>query len=103
MAEGERVTIQTMAASIGKRIQNVGVRLGGPIMKQPTFNSEAEDKYIELKNVRLELNYIFKSCSMPQAEQIAIVKKNWLGRKGLQFLATLTQTVQENVTQQNVS
>ena len=44
-------------------------------MKQPTFNWEAEDKYNELKNFRLDVNNIFKSHSMTQAEQITIIKK----------------------------
>ena len=30
-------------------------------------------------------------CNTPQIEQLAIVK-NWLGRKGLQFIESLTQT-----------
>ena len=82
--------------------QNAGPRLGGPMMKQPTFNWEAEGKYNEHKNFRLELNNIFKSYSMPQVEQIAIIKK-WLGRKGLQFLESLTQMEQKDVTQQKIS
>ena len=52
------------------------------MMKQPTFNREAEDKYNELKNLRLEVHNIFKLYSMPQAEQIAIIKY-CIGRKGL--------------------
>ena len=89
VSEAARVTIQAMAAAEQKGTQNVGTRVGRPIMKHPTFNWEAEDKYNELKNFRLEVNNIFKSYSMPQAEQIAIIK-NRLGRKGLQFLETLT-------------
>ena len=57
-----------------KKHKNAGPRLGGPIIKQPTFNWEAEDKYSELKNFRLEVNNIFKSYSTPQEEQIAIIK-----------------------------
>ena len=49
-------------------------RPGGPTIKQPNFNWEAEDKYIELKNFRLEVNNIFKSFNTPQAEQLAIIK-----------------------------
>ena len=59
-------------------------------MKQPIFNLEAEDKYNELKNFRLEVNNIFKLYSMPQTEQIAIIKNGW-AEKGLQFLELLAQ------------
>ena len=31
------------------------------MMKQPIFSGEAEDKYNELKNFRLEENNVFKS------------------------------------------
>ena len=57
-----------MATAGAEGAQNVGPRLGGPIMKQPTFNWKAKDKYNELKNVRQEVNNIFKSYSMLQAE-----------------------------------
>ena len=63
-------------------------------MKQPLFNWKAEDKYNEFKIFTLEVNNIVKSSRTPQAEQIAIIN-NWLGRKGLQILETLTQTEQE--------
>ena len=64
------------------------------MMKEPTFNWEAEDKYSEVKNFRLDVNNLYKSYNMPQTEKIAIIK-NWKGRKGLQFLETLTWTEQE--------
>ena len=50
------------------------------MMKQATFNWEAEDKYNEFKNFRLKVNIIFKLCSMPQAEQIAIIKTGLAGK-----------------------
>ena len=53
VAERARVTIQAMAAAGAEITQNAGPRLGGPIMKQPTINWEAEDKYNELRNFRL--------------------------------------------------
>ena len=57
MAEAARVTIQAMAAAGAQSTQNVGPRMGRPIMKQPTFNWEAKDKYDELKNFGLQ-NFI---------------------------------------------
>ena len=69
--------MQAMAVARAERTLNVGPRLGGSTMKQPTFNWEAEDKYNKLKNLRLEVNNIFKSYNMPQTEQLII--KNWPG------------------------
>ena len=39
-------------------------KIGGPAMKQPTFNWEVEDKYIKLKTFRLEVNIIFMTYSI---------------------------------------
>ena len=73
VAEATKVTIQAMAVAARERPQSApGPKIGGPAMKQPTFNWDMEDKY-----------------NKPQTEQLAIVK-NWLGRKGLQFLESLT-------------
>ena len=61
----KQTTRQAMDAAGAERTQNAGPRLNRPIMKQTTFNWEAEDKYKELQNFRLEVNNIFKSYSMP--------------------------------------
>ena len=74
VAEAERVKIEAMAAGGVERTENAGPRLGRPIMRQPTFIWEAEDKYNELKNFRLEVNNILKSYCMTQAEKVAIIK-----------------------------
>ena len=90
VAEATRVAIQVMAAAVTERPQNMaGPKIGRPAMKQPTFNWETEDKYSKLKTFRLEVNNILSTYNTPQAEQLVMVK-NWLGRKGLQFLETLT-------------
>ena len=94
VAEATRAAIQAMAVAGAERTQNAGPRVGRPVMKQPTFNWEAGDKYNELKNFRWEVNSIIKSYGMPQAKQIAIIKK--LARqKSLQFLESLAQMEQE--------
>ena len=59
--EATRAAIQATAVARAERTQNVEPRLGRPMMKQPTFNWEAENKYNELKNFRLEVNNIFKT------------------------------------------
>ena len=77
VAEATRAAIQaTTVAGTERRQngQNVGPRQSRPIKKQPTFNWEVEDKNNELKNLRLEINNIFKSYGTPQAEQIAFIK-----------------------------
>ena len=47
-----------------------------------------EDKYSNPKTFRLEVNNILSTYNMSLSEQLATVK-NWLGRKGLQFLESL--------------
>ena len=84
-----RAVIQAIAVARAEGTQNVGPRLGRHMMKQLTFNWEAEDEYSELMNFRIKVNIRFKSYGMAQAEEIAIIKK-WLGRKGLQFLESIT-------------
>ena len=95
VAEVTRVAIQAMAAAAAaaaaKRPQStVESKMGRPPMKQPSFNWEADDKYSKLKNFRLEVNKIMSSCNTPHAKQLSIVKTFW-GRKGLQFVESLTQ------------
>ena len=63
-------------------------------MKQPMFNWNAQDKYIELKIFRLEVNNILSTYNTPQTDKLALVK-TWLGRKGLQYLETLTTAEKE--------
>ena len=48
VAEATRIVIQTMAEMQTQRIPNAaGPKLGGPALKQPTFNWEAPDKHTE--------------------------------------------------------
>ena len=82
--------IQVMAAAATGRPQSVvGPKIGRPAMKQPSFSWEADNKYSKFKNFRLEVNNILATYNTPQVEQLAIVK-NLLGRKGLQFIESLT-------------
>ena len=53
VAEATRVDMQAMAAATTERPQSMaGLKIGGPAMKQPTFNRQAEDKYNKLKTFR---------------------------------------------------
>ena len=84
VAEATRAAIEAMAVARVERTQNAEPRLGRPMMKQPTFNWRAEDKYDGLKNLRIEVSNISELYSMSQAEQIAIIK-NWTGKKRLKI------------------
>ena len=95
LAEATRVVIQAMAEAQVEQMSNtVGPKIGSPAMKQPTFDWDAEDKYSELKTFRLEVNNVLSTYNTPQTDKLALVK-NWLGRKGLHYLDTLTTTEKE--------
>ena len=63
-------------------------------MKQPIFDWTTEDKYSELNTFRLEVINILHTYNTPQEDKLALVK-NWYGRKGCQYLETLTATEKE--------
>ena len=95
VAEATRVAIQAMAEACAEQMHNmVGPKIGGPTMKQPTFDWDTEDKYSEFKTFRLEVNNVLSTYNIPQTDRLALVK-NELGRKGLQYLETLTITEKE--------
>ena len=84
VAEAMRVSIQAMVAATGEWMQSTaGPKLGGPAMKQPMFNWEAEDKYNELKTFKLEVNNILSTYNSPQNEQLAMVKIGWEERDSI--------------------
>ena len=90
VAEVMKAAIQAMAAAAAERPQSiVGPKIGRLAMKHPSFNLEADNKYSNLKNFRLEVNNMISTYNTPQAEQLAIVQKR-LDRKGLQFIKLLT-------------
>ena len=90
VAEATTVAIQPMAEAWVERMHDTsGPTIGSPTMKQPMFDWNAKDKYSELKTFRLEVNNVLSTYNTPQADKLALVK-NWLGRKGLQYLETLT-------------
>ena len=90
VAEAIRIAIQTMVeAQVERMHDGSGPKVDGPTMKQPTFDWNAQDKYSKLKTFRLEVNNILSTYNTPQTDKLTLVK-NWLGRKGLQYLETLT-------------
>ena len=97
VAEATRIAIQTMVETQAERMHDVsGPKIGGPTMKQLTFNWNAEDKYSELKTFRLEVNNVLSMYNTPQTDKLAVVK-NCLGRKGLQYLETIDDCRKGNV------
>ena len=83
-----------MTVARAERTQNVGPRLGGPMMKQPTFNWKAEEKYSEPKKPQTRgkqyLIIIEHTISRTYSNH-----KNWLGRRSLHFLESVIQIEQE--------
>ena len=95
VAEATRIAIQTMVEAHAERTHNrSGPQVGSPAMKQLMFNWNAQDKYSELKTFRLEVNNILSTHNTLQTDKLALVK-NWLGRKGLQYLETLMTAEKE--------
>ena len=81
VAEATRVAIQAMAEAQAEQMPGTaGPKIGGPTMKQPTFDWDAEDKGIELKTFRHEVNNILSTYNTPQTDKPTLVK-NWLGKK----------------------
>ena len=73
--------------------QSMGPKVG-PMMKPPTFDWDTEDKYNGLKKLGLKAYNLFQSYDMPDTEKTVLIN-NWLGRKRLQLLETLTQAGKE--------
>ena len=55
VAEATRIALQTMAVAWVERMHDgAGPKVGGPAMKQPTFDWNVQDKYSESKIFQLE-------------------------------------------------
>ena len=84
VVETTRIVIQTMAEAQVETAHNIsGPKIGGPTMKQLTFEWNTKDKYSELKTFRLEVINVLSMYNTLQTDKLAVVK-NWLGRKGIQ-------------------
>ena len=94
VAEATRATIQTMATNGMTRQEHSGIKMSGPIWKQPTFNWRAENKYEELQNFKLEVINMLQNYNLGQTEKVLMIN-NWLGREGLQLIVTLTKEEQD--------
>ena len=92
MAEATWIMIQTMAET-QSRVEETkqGPKIGSPVLKQPQFNWDATDKYPEWKAFMLEVKNVLSTYNTPEYNKIAIVK-NWLGRKRLHYIVSITET-----------
>ena len=71
LPEATRIALQTMVEAQAERMHDKsGPTLGGPAMKQPTFDWDAQDKYSELKTFRLEVNNILSTYNTPQMDKL---------------------------------
>ena len=89
VAKATRAVIQIMV-ELHQRQEVQGPKLGGPALKQPQFNWKVAEKYTESKAFVLEVMNVLSTYNACKQEKIAMVK-NWLGRKGLHYLESLTE------------
>ena len=95
VAEATRVVIQAMAETQAQRMPNTsGPKVGGPVLKQPSFNWEATDKYTDWKAFLLKVRNVLSTYNLQEMDKIAMVK-NWLGRKGLHYIESLMEGEKE--------
>ena len=91
VAEATRIKIQTMAEmQLRMGDSQQGPMIGSPVLKQPQFNWDVADKYSEWKAFILEVKNVLSTYNTPEHDKIAIVK-NWLGRKGLHYIESITE------------
>ena len=91
VVEVTRIAIQTVVEAQAERTHGTsGPKIGGPAMKQLTFSWNTQEKYSELKTFR----YVLSMFNTPERDKLAVVK-NRLGKKGLQYLETLTTAEKE--------
>ena len=94
-AKATRIVIQTMVERQTQRTASTpGSKLGDPALKQPNFNWEAADKYMEWKVFILEVRNMLSTYNAQEQDKVAMLK-NWLGRKGLHYIKSLTEGEKE--------
>ena len=61
------MVVQAMAmasAENNQRAQSAGPKLGGPLMRQPTFNWSCTDRHVELRNIKMEVEDMFQNYNI---------------------------------------
>ena len=62
--EAAWVAIQTITTAGTARTENMGPKMSGPIMKQPTFDWSTKDKYAKLRNFKLEVRNMLQNFNI---------------------------------------
>ena len=80
-------TSGTNAVSSGEACRH---RHGVPALRQPSFNWNTPDDYVELLSFEMEVTNILqaRTYKLTEDETVPIIR-NWLGREGLQLIQTL--------------
>ena len=75
---------------------------GGPALKKPSFNLNAQDSCIELPNFEMEVMNILdtKTYEFTDEEKVLVIKR-WLGKEGLKLTETFTNEEEESEILQN--
>ena len=64
-----------------------------PMMSQPVFNLKVPNRYVKLLSFEMEAANVLQTEVYDISEERKVpILKNWLGREGIQFIQTLTQT-----------
>ena len=89
VVEVTRATIQTMV-DLNHGQEDQRPKVGGLVLRQLQFKWEMADKYTEWKVFVLEVRNVISTYNACKQEKIAMVK-NWLGRRGLHYIKSLTE------------
>ena len=89
VVEATRATIQTMV-ELHQGQEDHRPKVGSLALKQLQFNWDMADKYTKWKAFILEVRNLISTYNANKQEKIAMVK-NWLGRKGLHYIKSLTE------------
>ena len=81
MTEVTRVAIKAVAETQAQRMPNTsGPKVGGPVLRQCSFNWEVTDKYIDWKAFILKVRNVLTTYNLHEMDKIAMVK-NMAGEK----------------------
>ena len=71
VAEATRIMIQTIGETQTQRSEGQqGPKLGSPVLKQPQFNWEAADKYMEWKAFILKVRNVLSTYNAQEQDKL---------------------------------
>ena len=89
VVEATRATMQTMV-ELHQGQEDQRPKVGSLALKQPQFNWDVADKYTEGKAFILMVRNMISTYNASKQQKIVMVK-NWLGRKSLHYIESLTE------------